>query len=137
MSGVDEIVLLGAAGAHAHAGDHLVEHQQDVLVERHLADGLQIAFARQLHAGVPHDWLHDHGGHFMAVLLQAALERVEVVPLDDDHVENAVAHTGGAGNGGAKTLGRQIGQRGVIAIEDGLAPAVIMPLEHHELAAPV
>ncbi len=105
------------------------------MIERHLADRLQVAVAGQVEPGVPHHRLHHHGGDFGPVLFETCGKCVLIVPLDHDHVENAVGHAGRTGDRRAESLGRQIGQRSVITVEDRLAPTVVVSLEHHQLAA--
>src|SRR5271156_3742977 len=89
----------------------------------------EVARKRRDDARVAHHRLHDYAGDLSAVLCKALLEGMNVVPADDDIVVWRAVESQRSGNCRSVTLGRQVFERSVIAIKDGVAPAVVMPLE--------
>ena len=133
--GSDEVVFRGPAGRHAEPGDHLVEDQQHVVAQRGLADALQESGLRGNQPRVAHDRLHDHRGNLAGVALQAGFQRVEVVPGKQENIRRRAVHALRPRQHGAIAVPRQLVQRGVITMEHRVAPAVVVPLEQHDLAA--
>ena len=111
----DAELLDGAASGDRHAGLDLVEDQDDAVLLRDLADGLEVAGLREHDAEVHHRRLHDHAGGEATLLgeaLDTALHRGRVVERHRDrHVGN------GLRNAAAVREGRvvlAIADRGVV-----------------------
>ena len=125
----DAEFLLGAAGADAEAGDHLIEHQHGAVFGAGLAGGFQVAGLGEDAALVAHGGFHDDHGY--VPLGEAGFQRRGVVPGQDGDVHRRIhdlAAAAGDGAGGAG--GRGGGPQHVVE------PAVVVALElHHHAAA--
>ena len=77
---------LRAGQAKAEAGDDLVEDQHDAVLRGHLAHRLEIARLGQDATGIAHDRFGQHGGDVVAFAPDRVLQRLRVVPRQDDEV---------------------------------------------------
>ena len=101
--GHDAELLDGAAGGDRHAGLDLVEDQDDPVLLRDLADGLEVAGLGEHDAEVHHRRLHDHAGGQATLLgeaLDAALHRGGVIERHRDrHVGHGLRDATAVGEG--------------------------------------
>ena len=107
------------------------------MLQRGLADAAEIARLGWDQPGVAHDRFHQHGGHLAAMALQAFLQSVEIVPRQQQNVVWRAVHAPRARQHGTVAIAvlREVFQRRVVAMEDRIAPAVVMSLEEDDAFA--
>ena len=134
--GCDSVKLLGAAQGDPEARDDLVEDEEGAMPGADLLNAAQVGLPRQQTAAVAQDRLHDDGGDPVAMLPEEAVHQVHSIPATDQQIiQRRQQLASCAGRGPGLLDSPDLFQRGVVAGQDRVHPAVVVAFElDHELA---